>query len=86
MLFIKGFVVFSIYNLYSCNVKQIFIFLMEIYFFVFFLYYYLISFDYFNDLLEIVFVLSNGEQINLFVYGVFFLLFLMYDLKFLLKI
>lgn len=41
MLFIKGFVVFSIYNLYSCNVKLIFIFLMEIYFFVFFLYYYL---------------------------------------------
>lgn len=70
MLFIKGLVVFSIYNLYSCNVKLIFTSLMETHFFVFFLYYYLTSSDYFNDLLEIVSVSSNGEQINLSAHGV----------------
>lgn len=36
MLFIKGLVVFSIYNLNSCNVKLIFTSLMETHFFVFF--------------------------------------------------
>lgn len=37
MLFIKGLVVFSIFNLYSCNVKLIFTSLMETHFFVVFL-------------------------------------------------
>lgn len=82
MLFIKGLVVFSIYNLYSCNVKLIFTSLMETHFFVFFFYYYLTSSDYFNDLLEIVSVSSNGEQINLSAHGVPSSSLSMHDLKF----
>lgn len=83
MLFIKGLVVFSIYNLYSCNVKLIFTSLMETHFFVFFLfYYYLTSSDYFNDLLETVSVSSNGEQINLSAHGVPSSSLSMHDLKF----
>lgn len=83
MLFIKGLVVFSIYNLYSCNVKLIFTFLMETHFFVFFLFfYYLTSSDYFNDLLETVSVSSNGEQINLSAHGVPSSSLSMHDLKF----
>lgn len=82
MLFIKGLVVFSIYNLYSCNVKLIFTSLMETHFFVFLFYYYLTSSDYFNDLLETVSVSSNGEQINLSAHGVPSSSLSMHDLKF----
>lgn len=86
MLFIKGLVVFSIYNLYSCNVKLIFTSLTvsngNPLFRVFLFYYYLTSSDYFNDLLETVSVSSNGEQINLSAHGVPSSSLSMHDLKF----
>lgn len=77
MLFIKGLVVFSIYNLYSFHFSN-----GNPLFCVFLFYYYLTSSDYFNDLLETVSVSSNGEQINLSAHGVPSSSLSMHDLKF----